>query len=129
MFMIRWRECGIAPTFSARERVIHAKAARPMTSSETCNATGDFKYERPSIVVIQPDLGETTPMVLPFFGVVAVLAVDVITWGTAVRNITKVTTKSTVTGSPHSAPDQGPTLVTMAGLPAPDAGPEFIDGD
>jgi hypothetical protein len=98
-----------------------------MSSSETSVVTDTFQYERPSIVFIQPDVGELEPMAaVPIFIFVAVLAVDVVTWGTAVHTLTKATksTRQTPTSGP---PDRGPTLVTLPGLPAADARPEACD--
>jgi hypothetical protein len=97
---------------------------------ETSEVAGSFPYERPSIVVIQPDGGEQlNPMTILPVVFAIVLVTDVATWGVAVHTLTKAT-KTTTTGGPLSGPpEEGPTLVTMAGLPVPEQGPESKNGN
>jgi hypothetical protein len=93
-----------------------------MSPPETPAVARTFGYEPPSIVVIQPDVGELElEAATPFIALVVILvAVDVATWGTAVRNITKATNTTTKKSAFSGPPGQGPSLVTLPGLPAAD---------
>jgi hypothetical protein len=77
-------------------------------------AQSDAPYERPMIVVMQPDAGEMTPTLLPIVVFAVVLAVDVATWGVAVHTLHKATKSSARVG--WGEDQDGPTFVALAGL-------------